>query len=111
MSEFDEPVAGESAPVEAVAAADPPEPVVEGEGDDKVRCEACPVRCFITVGQTGSCDRYGNVDGVLTRLDPVVILRETVAAGGEVVDFAPGADEERMAVSYTHLTLPTTPYV
>ncbi|HEY3633828.1 MAG TPA: hypothetical protein VGK95_02130, partial [Caldimonas sp.] len=36
---------------------------------DKVRCEACPVLCQISPGKLGACDRYGNVDGVLTRLD------------------------------------------
>ena len=54
----------------------------------KVRCEACPIRCFIKVGQTGSCDRYGNVDGVLTRMDPVTILRRTEERGGAIVPFA-----------------------
>ena len=38
--------------------------------DDKVRCEACPIRCRIAEGRTGACDRYGNVDGVLTRMSP-----------------------------------------
>ncbi len=54
----------------------------------KVRCEACPIRCFIKVGQTGSCDRYGNVDGVLTRIDPVTILQRTRGRAGEIVPFA-----------------------
>ena len=47
-------------------------------GEGKVRCEACPIRCFIKPGQTGSCDRYGNVDGVLTRMDPVVVLERAI---------------------------------
>lgn len=55
--------------------------------DDKVRCEACPIRCFIRPGNTGSCDRYGNVDGVLTRMDPVMVLERTVERGGAVVPF------------------------
>lgn len=54
---------------------------------DKVRCESCPVRCVIKIGQTGSCDRYGNVDGVLTRLDPVIVLRKRIEAGGDIVEF------------------------
>ena len=58
-----------------------------GDAEPKVRCEACPIRCFIKVGQTGSCDRYGNVDGVLMRMDPVTILESTVSRGGEVVPF------------------------
>ena len=42
---------------------------------DKVRCEACPVLCQISPGKLGACDRYGNVDGVLTRLDTVHLRR------------------------------------
>jgi len=60
--------------------------------EGKVRCEACPIRCFIKPGQTGSCDRYGNVDGVLTRIDPVVVLERTIATQGHVVSFVPGLD-------------------
>src|SRR5947207_5895992 len=57
---------------------------------DKVRCEACPVLCQISPGKLGACDRYGNVDGKLTRLDtlhlvarPGVDLVEWQAARGE----------------------------
>jgi len=56
-------------------------------GEGKVRCEACPIRCFIKPGQTGSCDRYGNVDGVLTRMDPVVVLERAIERGDAVVSF------------------------
>ena len=31
--------------------------------DDAIRCDACPVLCYIKPGRTGSCDRYGNHDG------------------------------------------------
>ncbi len=41
---------------------------------DKVRCEACPVLCQISRGKLGACDRYGNVDGVLTRLDTLHLV-------------------------------------
>lgn len=61
-------------------------------GEGKVRCEACPIRCFIKPDQTGSCDRYGNVDGVLTRMDPVTVLHITNKRGGNVVPFALNAD-------------------
>ena len=60
--------------------------------DDKVRCDACPIRCFIKPGQTGSCDRYGNVGGVLTRMDPVTILQRTTEAGKPVVPFSVVSD-------------------
>ena len=41
---------------------------------DKVRCEACPVLCQISPGKLGACDRYGNVDGVLTRTDTLHLV-------------------------------------
>lgn len=60
----------------------------EAAQTDTVVCDACPIRCVIKPGRTGSCDRYGNVDGVLTRLDPLVILQRTHDQGGAVVPFA-----------------------
>ena len=44
---------------------------------DKVRCEACPVLCQISPGKLGACDRYGNVEGRLTRTDTVHLLRRS----------------------------------
>ena len=44
--------------------------------DPRIRCDACPVLCYIRPGQTGACDRYGNEGGRLVRLDPHVILGE-----------------------------------
>jgi 6-hydroxynicotinate reductase len=41
----------------------------------KVECNACPVLCQISVGKAGACDRYANQDGVLVRVDPVLLLR------------------------------------
>ena len=43
-------------------------------------CDACPVLCRIRPGRNGACDRYGNVDGVLTRRDPLVVLAGAEAA-------------------------------
>src|SRR5216684_2289556 len=40
---------------------------------DIVVCDACPVLCRIRPGKTGACDRYANVEGVLTRTDPMVL--------------------------------------
>ncbi len=54
----------------AVVAARAPERMAE----DKIQCDACPVLCQISPGRLGACDRWGNVDGVLTRTDPVVLL-------------------------------------
>jgi 6-hydroxynicotinate reductase len=59
---------------------------------EKIRCEACPIRCWIADGQTGACDRYGNVGGVLTRLDPVTVLTRAQERGEALVPFAIGAD-------------------
>lgn len=54
-----------------------------------VTCDACPVLCRIRLGQTGACDRYGNVEGRLTRMDPLTVL----AKNPEQVRFL-GADGE-----------------
>lgn len=55
---------------------------------DVVVCDACPIRCKIKPGRTGSCDRYGNVDGRLARMDPLIVLERTREAGGAIVPFA-----------------------
>src|SRR3978361_2109248 len=47
-------------------------------GRGKVECNACPVLCQISAGKTGACDRYANAEGVLIRVDPVVLLRRTL---------------------------------
>jgi hypothetical protein len=52
-----------------------------------VTCDACPVLCRIRPGKTGACDRYGNIEGRLTRMDPLTVL----ARHPEAVRFA-GAD-------------------
>jgi 6-hydroxynicotinate reductase len=54
---------------------------------DAIRCDACPVLCYIKPGRTGACDRYGNRDGQLVRLDPHVVLDRTLARGDSVVPF------------------------
>ena len=58
------------------------------EADDKIRCDACPVMCYIRPGMTGACDRYANQDGQLVRVDPHVLLDRTLSEGGKVVPFA-----------------------
>jgi len=55
--------------------------------DDAIRCDACPVLCYIKPGRTGSCDRYANHDGQLVRLDPHVVLERSVSRGESVVPF------------------------
>ncbi len=56
-------------------------------GDEKIRCDACPVMCYIKPGMTGACDRYANNNGELVRVDPHVVLDRTLAHGGAVVPF------------------------
>jgi hypothetical protein len=56
-----------------------------GAAGAKVQCDACPVLCHISPGRTGACDRWGNVGGVLTRIDPVLIARQAGADGGMFV--------------------------
>ena len=54
---------------------------------DKIRCDACPVLCFIRDGAFGACDRYGNRGGRLVRVDPHILLDRTLDTGGKVVAF------------------------
>ena len=56
--------------------------------DDKIRCDACPVMCFIRPGLTGACDRYANENGLLVRVDPHVLLDRTISQGGPISAFA-----------------------
>ncbi|MBO9651884.1 MAG: 6-hydroxynicotinate reductase [Variovorax sp.] len=59
----------------------------------KVECNACPVLCQISEGRTGACDRYANREGMLVRVDPVVLLRRELSSDTPVlVPFAQGAE-------------------
>ena len=55
--------------------------------DDAIRCDACPVLCYIKPGRLGACDRYANHDGQLVRVDPHVVLDRAVSRGASVVPF------------------------
>ncbi|MEK9775776.1 MAG: hypothetical protein VW339_06485, partial [Quisquiliibacterium sp.] len=89
MSSKDKPVtpspAGQTAPV-VLDKSRPPERMAA----DKVECNACPVRCQISAGRSGACDRYANVDGALVRVDPVLLMRRIEAGeqGAPLVEFA-----------------------
>ena len=48
--------------------------------DDRIRCDACPVLCYIRPGMTGACDRYANDAGRLMRVDPHVIMSHSQQA-------------------------------
>ena len=54
---------------------------------DTIRCDACPVLCYIKLGQTGACDRYGNANGQLVRLDPHILLDRAKSQGTPLVPF------------------------
>jgi hypothetical protein len=54
---------------------------------DKIRCDACPVLCYIRDGMLGACDRYGNRDGKLVRMEPHVLLERAIEKGKPVVSF------------------------
>ena len=54
---------------------------------EKIRCQACPVMCFIGEGTAGACDRYANEKGQLVRLDPLTLLNTTEQTGGPLVKF------------------------
>ncbi|PLL11395.1 6-hydroxynicotinate reductase [Tabrizicola sp. TH137] len=50
---------------------------------EKIRCDACPVMCYIAEGRAGACDRYANHKGELVRLDPLTVLQ----SGAQAVPF------------------------
>ena len=52
----------------------------------KIRCDACPVLCYIAEGRAGACDRYANHGGTLVRLDPLTVIE----AGADMVPFLDG---------------------
>jgi hypothetical protein len=55
--------------------------------ENKIRCDACPVLCYIREGGLGACDRYANRSGQLVRVDPHVLLERAIGGGGKVVSF------------------------
>src|SRR5262249_36293140 len=66
---------------------------------DKIRCDACPVMCYIKPGAAGACDRYANHDGQLVRVDPHIVLERTVEHGGRLVPFQSGGDWDGQIVN------------
>jgi hypothetical protein len=54
---------------------------------EKIRCDACPVMCYVADGQTGACDRYANIGGRIIRCDPLTVLDRRLSAGGEIRPF------------------------
>jgi 6-hydroxynicotinate reductase len=70
---------------------------------DKVRCDACPVMCYIKPGAAGACNRYANDNGTIVRVDPHVVLERTVSSGGNVVPFAGSPEWDGNLVRETNL--------
>ncbi len=64
-----------------------PEAIPSTPDNDAIRCDACPVLCYIKPGRAGSCDRYANANGQLVRVDPHVILDHALSQGALVVPF------------------------
>ena len=62
------------------------------EETDKIRCDACPVMCFIREGMVGACDRYANHRGELVRVDPHILLDRARGDGVPLVPFLENAD-------------------
>lgn len=60
---------------------------VEQEDNGKIRCDACPVLCYIKDGRTGACDRYANDGGELVRVDAFTILQRTDNPAAQAVPF------------------------
>lgn len=60
---------------------------------EKIRCDACPVMCYIADGNTGACDRYANENGRIVRCDPLTVLARAVDDGAPIVPFLPEAGE------------------
>ena len=58
----------------------------------KIRCDACPVMCYIADGRAGACDRYANQGGRLVRLDPLTVIEAVEGKGGNAVSFL-GSDD------------------
>jgi len=54
---------------------------------EKIRCDACPVLCYIADGRSGACDRYANHAGELVRLDPLTIIETARHKGVTAVPF------------------------
>lgn len=62
------------------------------EKPEKIRCDACPVLCYIADGKSGACDRYANHAGELVRLDPLTIISNSIESGTKAVPFMKGTD-------------------
>jgi len=67
--------------------ADPSQGEIPRKRTDKIRCDACPVMCYVAEGQTGACDRYANENGRIIRCDPLTLIDTRLARGEDLVPF------------------------
>ena len=67
--------------------------------EEKIRCDACPVMCYIAEGRIGACDRYANQGGHIVRCDPLTILDRRIEQGGEIRPFLKADWDGRIAGS------------
>ncbi|WP_299848338.1 6-hydroxynicotinate reductase [uncultured Roseovarius sp.] len=58
---------------------------------EKIRCDACPVLCYIAEGNSGACDRYANHGGALVRLDALTVIERS---DPRLVPFMEGASPD-----------------
>jgi len=58
---------------------------VTPEPNGKIRCDACPVLCYIKDGRSGACDRYANDGGDLVRVDPFTLMQHREGGNTEAV--------------------------
>jgi hypothetical protein len=93
-----DPVASTDTPEESALVA------AKAKGEGIIVCDACPVLCRIRPGKTGACDRYGNVDGKLTRLDPFVIAQRTIDQQGRMVPFLGAWNGELLPAAQSFVT-------
>jgi len=69
------------------------------EDNGKIRCDACPVLCYIKDGRTGACDRYANEGGELVRVDAFTILQRSDKPGAQAVPFLLDEPQECAALA------------
>ena len=51
---------------------------------EKIRCDACPVMCYIAEGKSGAGYRDANNTGQIIRLDPLVVLNRCIEIGMKI---------------------------
>ena len=62
----------------------------------KIRCDACPVMCYIAEGKVGACDRYANENGKIVRCDPLVVLEQAKNSDRQITPFLSGTWDRKL---------------